>query len=180
MGEKNADLFTASSLLSYCFFSTPLPARWPPENFYPYCISHPMESIRQRQVFPEDVLHALATLETFRHLAAAGIDDELGLEAGTIRHMARLDASSIQAIAESDNKHQDRSTAGHQDRRDSGVVSDIEVNLDGKLPARVKFKSHETMFDASSRYVAQLSVKSLISYLFDRLKSDRSRTSLKV
>ena len=96
------------------------------------------------------MLHALATLETFRHLAVAGIDDELGLEAGTIQHLARLDDASVQAIAYNDrDRDQDRSTAGQRDRRNSGVIPDVEVNLDGKVPPRATFKSDETMFDAS-------------------------------
>lgn len=102
-------------------------------------------------MFPEDVLHALATLETFRHLAAAGIDDELGLEAGTIRHLAQLDATSVQALANSDrDRHQHRPTVGQRDRLDSGVASDVEVILDGKVPPRATFETDETMFDASS------------------------------
>ncbi|GHJ86907.1 hypothetical protein NliqN6_3309 [Naganishia liquefaciens] len=106
------------------------------------------ENNSQRQVLPEDVLHALATLETFRHLAVAGIDDELGLEAGTIQHLARLDDASVQAIAYNDrDRDQDRSTAGQRDRRNSGVIPDVEVNLDGKVPPRATFKSDETMFD---------------------------------
>lgn len=98
------------------------------------------------------MLHALATLETFRHLAAAGIDNELGLEASTIRHLARLDTASVQALASSDRgRYQHRSTARQRDRRDSGVMSEVEVNLDGKVPPRATFEPHETMFDASSK-----------------------------
>jgi hypothetical protein len=104
--------------------------------------------VSQRQVFPEDVLHALATLETFRHLAAAGIDNELGLEAGTIRQLARLDASTIRDMKSGNDKHQD-ATGEPRNRRDSVVLSDVEVNLDGKVPARAKFNSNETMFDVS-------------------------------
>lgn len=103
----------------------------------------------QRQVFPEDFLHALATLETFRHLAAAGIDNELGLEAGTIRHLARLDAR--QEYCKSENiKQQRRVNDSTHRRRDSGAVSDIEENLDGKVPARAKFSSEDVMFDVST------------------------------
>jgi hypothetical protein len=107
----------------------------------------------QRQVFPEDVLHALATLETFRHLAAAGIDNELGLEAGTIRQLARLDASTTRDMKSGNDKHQDHSTGEPRNRRDSVVLSDVEVNLDGKVPARAKFNSNETMFDVSDGQV---------------------------
>lgn len=105
----------------------------------------------QRQVFPEDFLHALATLETFRHLAAAGIDNELGLEVGTIRHLARLDAAS--STQDSGKRKTDdlscRVNSDHQGRGDS-AVPDIEVNLDGKVPARCKFNADDVMFDVST------------------------------
>jgi hypothetical protein len=122
----------------------------------------------QRQVLPGDLLHALATLETFRRMAYAGIDDGWGLGAGTVRQMAffnsfagssggkvpRYYGANGSGDARQWNWNGNGDSAGggggnNNNNKETGVAADIEVNLDGRVPARAKFKRGEAMYDVS-------------------------------
>ncbi|KAJ9103665.1 hypothetical protein QFC19_004240 [Naganishia cerealis] len=96
----------------------------------------------QRQVLPGDLLHALATLETFRRMADAGIDGQWGLAAGMIRHMANL--NSVEQLPTHQRGGQ---LNGNQETE---MTADVEVNMDGRVPARATFRKGEAMYDVSS------------------------------
>ncbi|KAJ9096440.1 hypothetical protein QFC21_005262 [Naganishia friedmannii] len=107
----------------------------------------------ERQVLPGDLLHALATLETFRRMADAGINDEWGLGAGTVRQMAFFNSVGGGNVPRRNNLNanagdaQRRNGDGSGNNKETGVAADIEVNLDGRVPARAKFSRGEAMYD---------------------------------
>ncbi|KAJ9114281.1 hypothetical protein QFC22_005733 [Naganishia vaughanmartiniae] len=105
----------------------------------------------ERQVLPGDLLHALATLETFRRMADAGIDDEWGIGAGTVRQMAYFNsvgaAGKLSRRGNPNGCHRDAQQ--QNGNGGDGVAADIEVNLDGRVPTRAKFSRGEAMYDVS-------------------------------
>lgn len=89
-------------------------------------------------------------------MADAGIDDEWGLGAATVEQMAFF--NSINNTAAQMSLHNNQNGMGGQDaqmngssgNKGMGVAADIEVNLDGQVPARAVFDTGAELYDVSS------------------------------